>query len=47
MAEYTQYVAGFAFYKDMVLLVLKNKPEWQRGRSGLSVTEAFIERCCL
>jgi 8-oxo-dGTP diphosphatase len=27
-----EYVLGFAFCRDLVLLIRKNKPEWQAGR---------------
>jgi 8-oxo-dGTP diphosphatase len=28
----SEYVLGFAFCRDLVLLIRKNKPEWQAGR---------------
>jgi 8-oxo-dGTP diphosphatase len=27
----TRYVAGFAFYKSVVILIEKQRPEWQKG----------------
>ena len=32
MAEKTEYVLGFYFRRDSVLLIKKNKPDWQKGR---------------